>query len=179
MRVKNNLIKLLLPISIALFLVGCGFHLRGVDGTYQFPYKTVYLECVTPVICDSLRSTIKNENLTKLVTNKESAEAIIVVDHEQTNRTAYNFNSVGQIASYKLRYEVTAQVFNPQGLQTMPDIHAASQDIINYNNSLILSASQQEDQTWDNVHQNVIATLIRRIVYSHPYLASEASSESK
>lgn len=176
---KNNRIKLLLPIILALVTVGCGFHLRGVDGDYQFPYKTVYLECTTPVICESLKSTIKNENLTKLVMNKESAEAIILVDHEQTNRTAYNFNSVGQIASYKLSYEVTAQVFNPKGTQTMPDIRVHSQDIINYNNSLILSANQQEEQTWDNVHQNVISSLIRRIVYSHPYLASENSSESK
>jgi LPS-assembly lipoprotein len=165
--------------GVAVFgLIGCGFHLRGVDGDYQFPYKTVYLECDTPVICPAFKTAITKENLTKLVA-KESAEATIVVSDEETNRAAYNYNSVGQIASYKLTYQVTARIYNKQGIQTAPDMKVMGQEIMNYNNSLILSANQQEEQTWDQIHQNVVTSLIRRIVYSHPYLVSPVNNAAE
>lgn len=166
--------------TVTLFgIIGCGFHLRGENGTYQFPYKTVYLECDTPIICGGLKNAINKELLTTLVSKPESAEVTIVVNDEETNRMASNFNSVGQIAAYKLTYKVTARIYNSKGIQTMPDIYVMSQDTINYNNSLILSSSQQEEQTWDNIHQAAINTLIRKIVYSHPYLVSTNSNESK
>lgn len=175
-----KLIKFAIVFVSVLVLSGCGFHLRGgADDNYKFPFKTVYLDCGTPAICDGLRKTIVNERLTTLVTNKESAEAIILVDHEETNRSTYDFNSVGQINNIKLTYEVTSVIFDNKGEQMMPDIVVSSQTLMNYNNSLILSANQQEAQSWDTLHQNVITSLIRRIVYSHPKLISTNAIESK
>lgn len=168
----------LICITTLLGLAGCGFHLRGVDGSYQFPYKTVYLQC-DALICPGLNNTITKENLTKLVTNRESAEVTIAVGSEQTSRDAYGYNSVGQIASYLLTYQITAKVLDRKGEQIGNDIIVQNQMQMGYNNSLILSAQQQEDKTWDQVHHNVINTLIRRIVYSHPKLISSNDSESK
>jgi len=164
---------------ISLVLVGCGFHLRGVDGDYQFPYKTVLLQCDNPIICPGFKTAIQKENLTKLVNNMESAEAKIVVSDEQTSRDAYGYNSVGQIASYILTYQVTARVFDRNGDQLGEDIVVQNQTTMAYNNSLILSSQQQEETTWDQIHQNVINNLIRRIVYSHPKLISTNAAESK
>ena len=111
-----NLFKNSLVVLPTILLVACGFHLRGgVDDNYKFPYKTVYLDCSTPAICDGFRKAITNERLTKLVSNKESAEAIILVDHEETNRATYDFNSVGQINNIKLTYEITATIFDNKG----------------------------------------------------------------
>ncbi len=175
-----NFKRVSLIISIAL-LTGCGFHLRGGEGdNYKFPFATVYLDCSSPAICNGFRTTIKNERLTTLVSKKESAEAIILVDHEETNRATYDFNSVGQINNIKLTYEVTATIFDNKGNQIHPDILVSTQTLMNYNNSLILSANQQEAQSWDNLHQNAITMLVRRIVYSHPKLIStNNATESK
>ena len=109
----------------------------------------------------------------------ESAEAKIVVSDEQTSRDAYGYNSVGQIASYILTYQVTARVFDRNGDQLGEDIVVQNQTTMAYNNSLILSSQQQEETTWDQIHQNVINSLIRRIVYSHPKLISTNAAESK
>ncbi|RTL01920.1 MAG: hypothetical protein EKK57_03605 [Proteobacteria bacterium] len=176
----NKIVNYSLIVIMTLFIASCGFHLRGMDGDYQFPYKTVYLVCDTPVICPNFESAIINQNLTKLVKNAESAEVTLAVSDEDTNRVASNYNSVGQIAGYRLIYKVTARVYDKKGTQTMPDIVVTAQDTINYNNSLILSATQQEAQTWDNLHQIAINSLIRRIVYSHPHLIStNNATESK
>lgn len=114
-----------------------------------------------------------------LVTKKESAEAVIVVSNEQTSRDTMDFNSVGQIASYILTYQITARVYTPQGDQVGDDIVVKNQQIMNFNNSLILSAQQQEDASWDLIHQNVINSLIRRLVYFHAPLMSSNAAESR
>lgn len=178
---KVNMLKNLLLLSFIFILAACGFHLRGVAGSYSFPFKTVLLNCDTPVICPSLRNTIKAESLTMLVTNKESAEVVITVSNEQTSRDTLDFNSVGQIASYILTYRVTARIYNLQGDQLGNDIMVQNQQIMAYNNSLILSSQQQEENTWDLLHQNVINALIRRIVYFHdaPLVSPAYASESR
>ena len=175
----RNLINSGMLLVLVGILAGCGFHLRGRSGDFKFPYASVYLECNNVIICPGLRSTITHESLTVLSPRRESAEEIIVVAHEQTSRDALDYNRTGQIASFILSYQVTAQIFNPQGGQIGTDIVVKNQVVIQYNNSLILSASQQEDTTWDQIHQNVINTLVRRIVYSHPLLISPYAAESK
>ncbi|MBX9598871.1 MAG: hypothetical protein K2X04_09900 [Burkholderiales bacterium] len=174
----RNWIKIVLSL-VMVMLVGCGFHLRGEGGSFQFPYKKSYLQCANVIICSGLQRTIQAENLTTLVKNKESAEAVIIITNEQTSRDANNFNSVGQISGYLLTYQVTAQVYTPKGDQIGNDIVVQNQMVMAYNNSLILSAQQQEETTWDQIHQNVINSLIRRIVYSHPLLISPNVTESK
>ncbi|MDD3266278.1 MAG: hypothetical protein PHC75_03745 [Burkholderiales bacterium] len=169
--------KILITIW-ALSLTACGFNLRGVDGDYHFPYKNVYLDCNVNAVCPFLKETIVNQNLASIVTNRESAEAIITVSDERTNTENSNFNAVGQISGLKLTYEVTARVYNKSGIQEMPDIIAKSSNTINYNNSLILSASQEEQTTMDELHDNVVRIIIRRIVYSRPYMGS-SDVESK
>lgn len=171
--------KNILLFGLILILCACGFHLRGVANSYNFPYKKVMLDCTTPVICPSFRNTINAESLTMLVTKKESAEAVIVVSNEQTSRDTMDFNSVGQIASYILTYQITARVYTPQGDQVGDDIVVKNQQIMNFNNSLILSAQQQEDASWDLIHQNVINSLIRRLVYFHAPLMSSNAAESR
>ncbi len=169
----------LLLIFIAT-LAACGFHLRGVAGTYSFPFKTVLINCDTPVICPGFKNTIKAESLTTIVTNKESAEVVIAVSNEKTSRDTLDFNSVGQIASYILTYQITARIYNQTGDQLGNDIVVQNQQVMAYNNSLILSAQQQEENTWDQIHQNVINALIRRIVYFHdvPLVSPAYASES-
>ena len=178
MTIKNKIALLALTV-IGVGLWGCGFHLRGYDGNYKFPYKTVYLQCDTAVICTPFEKTITNEYLTKLVKNHESAEVTLLVSNEQTSRDSYGFNGTGQISSYLLTYQISAQVFDRVGNQIGQTIVVQSQTIMSYNNSLILSAGQQEDQSWELLHQNVISSLIQRIVYSNPKLVSINVAESK
>lgn len=174
-----KIVKSSICLLIISLISSCGFHLRGKGGTFQFPYKKVYLDCQSAIICDGLRQTIKNEELAILVNHRESSEAIIWVGNEQTSRDTYNFNSVGQIASYILTYQITVQVYNPKGDQIGGDMVVKNQMIMAYNNSLILSAQQQEDTTWGDIHENVINGIVRRVVYSKPRLVSSYVPESK
>lgn len=176
MNKKVNFIML----AVLFVLTSCGFHLRGLDNDYQFPYKTILVDCDGITICDSFKNTIKVESLALMVESRESAEAVITLTDQNADRIVYNYNSVGQIASYKLIYQITARIYSKDDIQTAPDIKVSAQELLNYNNSLILSATQAEQDVWDRVHQSAVNTLVRRIVYSHPHLvSSKNAAESK
>lgn len=160
-----------LSIIITLVLTSCGFHLRGYSGNYQLPYKTIHLDCGTPAICPGLVSAINNQQLTKIVSTNESAEVNIVISGEQTSRDALDYNQFGRIASYLLTYQISAQIYDSQNQQIGDDIIINKQLSFLYNDSLILSANQQEIALWDQLHQSVINQLLNRLIYVRPNLA--------
>lgn len=158
--------KKIFVICVGLSLSACGFHLRGLQSdSYKFPFKTAYLECVSPVICSNLTSAIKSEALTTLVNSPESADAIIKVYNEQTSRDPLDYNRYGRIASYLLTYQVTVEVFDKKHIQIGNDMLVKSAVTMNYNDSLILSSQQQEVASWEDAHSQAVNGVIRRIVY--------------
>jgi outer membrane lipopolysaccharide assembly protein LptE/RlpB len=85
-----------LPLAILLLsLSSCGFHLRGSpSANYKFPFKKVYIDCGNVVICSNLVTAINTQELSKIVTNPESANATIKLVKEETSRDAQSFTSI-------------------------------------------------------------------------------------
>ena len=149
---------------LVMLLSACGFHLRGSNGDYKFPFKSVYVNCGTVIICPNLQNTIKTQNLSILATRPESAEVVIKLVDEQTSRDPQAFNSAGRIAAFLLTYRVTAQVWQ-KGEQIGNDLTSTGQDVMQYNDSTILANNQNEVTFWEQLHQNVTNQLIRRLTF--------------
>lgn len=159
-----KILKCVLILLMASLQVGCGFHLRGTNGSYSFPFQSAYLQCDNVVICNNFKNTITSETITTLVTNPESAEVTLRLFHENTSRDVSSYNQYGRISSYLLTYEVTAQVIQ-NGEQLNNDILVKVTSTILYNDSTILSSSQDEAQTWQELHQRATNQLITRLVH--------------
>lgn len=168
--------KLLLGSLLGILLYGCGFHLNGYSGNYKFPFKSTYIQCDGVVICSNFTNAIKTQSLTTLTNKAESAEVTIKLFNEQTSRDPLGFSSTGRIASYLLTYQAQAQVIQ-KGVPISDDINVSAQQTMQYNDSTILSANQQEASIWDQLHQNATNQLVRRLVHFKP--KSEDVDESK
>ena len=154
-----------LILLLCFFVVGCGFHLRGYDNTnFKFPFKTVYIECDSVIICTNLKTMIKTDSLAQLENKPESAEVTIKLLNEQTSRDAQGFNSVGRISAYVLTYQTQAQVWQHHE-QLGNTIDVSVQSIMQYNDATIRSNEQGEAMFWDTLHQNATQQLVRRLVY--------------
>ena len=160
----SRAIKWMITLWISLLLSACGFHLRGSNGNYKFPFKSIYLECGSVVICSNLQTSIKTQELSPLAPRPESAEVIIKLVNEQTSRDPQGFNSAGRIAAFLLTYQATAQVWE-NGEQIGKDMTSTSQAIMQYNDSTILANNQNEVIFWDQLHQNVTNQIIRRLTF--------------
>lgn len=160
MIVRNLICIILVSISI----IGCGFHLRGIGSDYKFPFKSVYLDCSGVAICPNLNTAIKTQNVSQLVTKPESAEVTLKLVDEETSRDAQGFTGVGRVSAYTLNYKITAQIWHNHS-QIGKDVTVSSQSVMQYNDSTILSNTQNEVTFWDNLHQNVTNQLIRRLTF--------------
>ncbi len=159
---NRHFLFLLIPL---LLLTGCGFHLRGSPGAdYNFPFKKVYLECGTVIICSNLTTAINTQELAKIVTNPESADATIKLVKEETSRDAQNFTSVGRASAYLLTYRVTAQIIQKHE-QIGNDLVVSSSSTMQYNDSIILATNQNEITFWEQLHESVTNQLIKRITF--------------
>lgn len=152
--------------SIMLILVcSCGFHLRGSSGAdYKFPFKTVYVDCGSVVICPNLNNAIKTQMLATIESYPESAEATIKLVKEETSRDAQGFTSVGRVSAYLLTYRVTAQIIQKHE-QVGNDIVVSAQSVMQYNDSIILSSNQNEISFWDQLHEAATNQLVKRITF--------------
>lgn len=160
-----RLLNFLLVAILFLFLAGCGFHLRGSPGAdYKFPFKKVFIDCGNVVICPNLVNAIKTQELAKIVTTPESANATIKLVKEETSRDAQSFTGVGRVSAYLLTYRVTAQIIEKHE-QIGNDIVVSSGSTMQYNDSIILSSNQNEVTFWDQLHEAVTNQLVKRITF--------------
>jgi LPS-assembly lipoprotein len=175
---KLNIIYLLI---VAVVTSSCGFHLRGFSGDYKFPFKTVYIQCDSVTICRNFTNAINTQNLAKIVNDPKAAEVTINLYNEQNSRKAQNYNIAGRISNFSLNYQVDARIMQNHQQLGQP-IRIAVNSTINYNDSQILAANQDEASSWNNLHQNATNQLIRRLVYfkyyKNPQMVENDSNES-
>lgn len=143
---------------------GCGFHLRGTTGNYKFPFKSAIIECDNIAICDNFKNTVHSQNLTQIITSPMKSEITIKIFNEKTDKTAQGYNIAGRISNYTLTYEVDAQILKNHE-QIGKTIHVKTFSTVNYNDSQILAANQDEVSGWGNIHKNAIRDLIGRIIF--------------
>jgi outer membrane lipopolysaccharide assembly protein LptE/RlpB len=159
-----------LPLGLMLLIIsGCGFHLRGTSGgtNYKLPFKKVYIDCGTVVICPNLNSAIKTQELATIVTKMESADAVIRLVKEDTSRDAQSFTNVGRVSAYMLTYQVTVEII--QNHQKVgKDIVVSSQSVMQYNDSTLLSNNQNEVTFWDQLHEQATNQLVQRLIFFKP-----------
>lgn len=140
-----------------------------MSGNYKFPFKKVYLQCDMAVICYNFTNAIKTQTLATISNSPESATVTINLFNEQTSREPQTFNAAGRISSYILTYQVDAKIIQNQQ-QLGEDIHIMVNSSMNYNDSQILSANQNEAAIWESLHENATNQLIRRLVYFKYYI---------
>lgn len=161
-------IKIFIILLIVTSLTACGFHLRGYAGDYKFPFKTIFVECDQVTICYNFTNAIKTQTLATIVNNLESAEVVVTLYNEQTSRHAQGYNVAGRISSYALNYQVEAKI-TQKGEELGKPIQISVNSNVNYNDSQILAANQDEASHWEDMHINATNQLIRRLVYFKYY----------
>lgn len=159
----KNIFKLFCYISITIILAGCGFHLRGYRGDYSLPFKTVYIQCDNAIVCTNVSNIITNDNLSKILPSSSKADAIIKIFGEETSRDPQGFNSIGRISSYLLTYQVNVSLLvNGEPVGDVMTVRSSA--TMQYNDSLILSANQNEVTFWQNLHEDVANKIIRQVM---------------
>lgn len=157
--------QFIILFSSILSLNSCGYHLRGLNTSYKLPYKTVYLDCNSIIICNQVKLTINNQQLATITDNSINADAIIQISNEETSKVPQNFNAAGRISTYRLTYQVHTKVIEKNNLDNNLNFNIYTTNTMNYNDSTILANNINETDIWNKLHQTATSQLIRKLVY--------------
>jgi LPS-assembly lipoprotein len=143
-------------LIMSVLLTACGFHLRGLA---DIPFKTIYVEGnKNPISQDVIRAK-----------EAEKAEvALEIMNDTNVKRILSLGGGVGVVREFELLHVLTFRMRN-----TKNELWDAQQTIENrrdfsYNDSEILAKTYEESMLYENMRQDALRELIRRIQVYKP-----------
>jgi len=164
---KNSMRTFLL--LAALSLTACGFHLRGSQlQDMAFAFKSLYLKAPaeTPFVSD-LRTAL-NANKVALTSTADSAELVLEVVSEQTNKNILSLSGSGRVQEYQLIYRVSLRAFDNKQIDWLPPEEIMLTRILAYDDAQILAKEQEEAQLYRDMRTDAVGQAIRRLNRAKP-----------
>ncbi|MFL6658783.1 MAG: LPS assembly lipoprotein LptE, partial [Massilia sp.] len=108
--------SLMLALTLLAGLSACGFQLRGSDGQYNMPFKSIYLALPeTSSLGTELRRHLRGADKVDVVDDPSKAEARFDVVSETRGKTILSLNSQGRVREYLLTYTLVFKLRNAKG----------------------------------------------------------------
>lgn len=160
--------RLSLFLLFAVFLAGCGFHLRGTFSG-QLPYKTMFI--ALPENSDlgiSLRRYIASLETTKLVNSAAEAEAVFQQVADRREKAILSVNAQGQVREYRLQANYSFRIVDNKGRELVPVNEINLMRDITFSDANILAKDQEEALLWRDINVDLVSQILRRLSIVKP-----------
>jgi LPS-assembly lipoprotein len=154
-RQLQNLFFVLLIISLS----ACGFHLRGAA---DVPFNSIFIQGNTLVITKNLNKSLSNNGV-KVLTSAEGAEMLLEMVGEESEKRILSLAGAGTVNEFELYYRVHYRT-KPAGTELWSQTQTveARRDFT-YSDANLLAKQGEEKRLNENMQQDVISNLIRRL----------------
>ncbi|MDD4912967.1 MAG: LPS assembly lipoprotein LptE [Sideroxydans sp.] len=155
----------------ALSLTACGFHLRGSQAQdMAFAFKSLYLKAPaeTQFVTD-LRTALKT-NKVALTPAADTAELVLEVVSEQTNKNILSLSGSGRVQEYHLVYRVSLRAFDNKQIDWLTPEEILLTRNLAYDDAQILAKEQEEAQLFRDMRSDAVGQAIRRLNRAKPQL---------
>ena len=154
----------LLVTGLAFFSVAtlsaCGWRIRG---KIDLPYKNLLVSGVmTPEFRNDLEMYLRVNDV-NLVTKAQDAEVILEIITEQNAKQVLSYNGAGQITAYRIISRVAFRVFNPDGIEVLPEADIYLTRDIDFNQANIQSFDLLVAEFVKNMRIDIVGQLMRRL----------------
>ena len=162
---KRTLRQALL-ITLAVFLAGCGFQLRGA---YTLPYESVYIAGADyNLIVAGLKRAIRGSGAARLADSAQDAQATFLPTAEIREPTILSLSSAGRVREKRLRYIYAYRIVDNKGRDLLPPGSVEIYRDITYADSDVLAKTQEEDLLWRDMEKDLVQQLMRRLAAAKP-----------
>ncbi len=154
----------LLVTGLAFFsiatLSACGWRIRG---KIDLPYKTLLVSGVmTPEFRNDLEMYLRMNDVA-MVGKAQEAEVILEIITEQNAKQVLSYNGAGQITAYRIISRVAFRVFNPDGIEILPEADIYLTRDIDFNQANIQSFDLLVAEFVKNMRIDIVGQLMRRL----------------
>lgn len=159
--------RLALAGVVAVFLAGCGFHLRGQA---DLPFETLHIPGANPLAVE-LRRNVSAASRTRLVDKPDGAQAVFGFTAEVRDKVILSFTSAGKVNEYRLRYRVGFRVTDPKGLQVfLPTSEILLTRDMAFSDAQVLAKENEEALLYRDMQTDMVQQILRRLVAAKPML---------
>ncbi len=157
-------------------LSACGWRIRG---RINLPYKNLLVSGVmTPEFRNDLEMYLRMNDVS-LVEKAQEAEVILEIITEQNARQVLSYNGVGQITAYRIISRVVFRVFNPDGIEILPESDIYMTRDIEFNQANIQSFDLLVNEFIKNMRIDIVGQLMRRLASIKKLPGQESSNTTK
>ena len=153
-------------LCIAMTIASCGFQLRGQAA---LPYKTLFIE--TPgysLFANNLERAILSGSETKVVEDRDQAEAILKIVGESQDKRILSLSSGGKVKEFELRYRVAYRVMDRAGRDLARPGEIDLRRDMTYDDTQVLSKELEERLLYRDMTTDAVQQMLRRLSVAKP-----------
>ena len=159
------------PLVIAILLIAmtvasCGFGLRGQAA---LPYKTLFIETTGySLFANNLERAIQAGSETKVVENRDQAEAVLKILSEIQEKRILSLSSGGKVKEFELRYRVAYRLIDRAGRDLVQPGQIDLRRDLTYDDTQVLSKELEEQLLYRDMKTDAVQQMLRRLSVAKP-----------
>ncbi|SHH55086.1 LPS assembly lipoprotein LptE [Massilia sp. CF038] len=156
--------KLVLMLAVLASLSACGFQLRGSNGEYRMPFKSIYLNFPdTSALGIELRRNLRGGDMVEVVTDATQAQAQFDVVSEARGKQILSLKGQGRVGEYLLTYTVVFKVSDANGRTLLPPTEITLKRSLPFDERQILAKESEEVLLFRDMQSDLVQQILRRM----------------
>jgi LPS-assembly lipoprotein len=165
---KKKMVRTVATLAIAASLAGCGFQMRGSNGSYTMPFHSIYLSFPdTSPLGTELKRNLRAGQV-EIAEKPEQAEAQFVVLGENRAKQILSLNSLGRVREYLLVYTLTFAVRDPKGVDLLPATEITLRRNMAFDETQVLAKESEEALLYRDMQADLVQQIMRRLAALKP-----------
>lgn len=151
----------LLPLLCIVFLTACGFQLRG---NYALPFDSLYIDLPeNNDVYASLKRGIEAGSKTKVLSDKDEAQAWMIVTNDRVTKSILSLSSAGRVREFQLIRTFSFRVIDRTGRELIPQRDIMLRRDLPYSDADILAKEYEEQLLVRDMQSDLVNQILRRL----------------
>ncbi|MGH8693443.1 MAG: LPS assembly lipoprotein LptE [Burkholderiales bacterium] len=153
-------------LLVAMTLSACGFQLRGQA---TIPFQTVHVEAPGfSAFANDLERAIRTGSKTRIVENRDQAEAVVQIVGESQEKLILSLSSSGKVSEFDLRYRVAYRLTDRVGTELASPGEIVLRRIMTYDDTEVLAKEWEERLLFRDMKRDAVGQMLRRLSVAKP-----------
>lgn len=165
----RNLVLVPVLVLVLASLSACGFALRGSGGSYDMPFKTIYLGFPdTSALGTELRRNLRGGDRVEVVGDMSKAEARFEVMSENRGKAILSLNAQGRVREYMLNYTLVFRVLDNKGDELLGPTEINLKRPLTFSETQVLAKESEEALLYRDMQTDLVQQIMRRLAAVKP-----------
>ncbi|MES3023830.1 MAG: LPS assembly lipoprotein LptE [Pseudomonadota bacterium] len=166
--IRSTMLRAFALLLLAAAVSACGFKLRGSDGQFNMPFKSIYLGfAVTSPLGTELKRNLRAVD-TEVLEEAARAEALFDVLGETRGKSILSLNAQGRVREYLLTYTLVFRVRDRNGAELLKSTDISLKRSITFNERQVLANESEEALLYRDMQTDLVQQILRRLAAIKP-----------